>query len=147
MQFLPYSGTISVTTSLLAFIIICGTCELIKIRKQTVTNRERLSPLSRIIYGIHVFILLTYVSDCVVVILKASESKDWSSNYVTFYDMGSFTAWVLNLSLMIYRGRKLGRWSFVNYCFHFLSLYIESVVFHYWITQFRLFNTGILLFS
>ncbi|RIA92196.1 hypothetical protein C1645_765636 [Glomus cerebriforme] len=136
MQFPSYSGTVN-TICLLTYITIYGIHDLVGIRKRTITNRQRLSPLTRIIYGIQVFISLTYVADCIVVILKASKSKDWDPNYVIFYDIGTFTAWVLNLSLMIYRGKKLGRWGFVNYCFQFLSLYFESVIFHYWITRFR----------
>ncbi|PKC10833.1 hypothetical protein RhiirA5_413840 [Rhizophagus irregularis] len=124
---------------LLSFIIFFGTYRLVKLRTieyNPLIDRRRLSPLSRIIYGTSGFILLSYLADCAVIIVRALESKVWTSNYIVFYEVGSWAAWVLNLSLMVYERKKLGKWSSVNYCFYFLSLSAESLIFHYWITHF-----------
>lgn len=134
-----------VPVSLLSFIILFGTYRLVKLRTieyNPLIDRRRLSPLSRIIYGTSGFILLSYLADCAVIIIRALESKVWTSNYIVFYEVGSWAAWVLNLSLMVYERKKLGKWSSVNYCFYFLSLSAESLIFHYWITHFISNNPG-----
>ncbi|RIA92197.1 hypothetical protein C1645_710937 [Glomus cerebriforme] len=137
-----------VPISLLSYIILFGTYRLVKLRTieyNPLIDRRRLSPLSRIIYGISGFILLSYLADCAVIIIRALASKVWTSNDIVFYDVGSWAAWVLNLSLMVYERKKLGKWSSVNYCFYFLSLFTDSLVFYYWINQLRSNKPGVII--
>ncbi|CAI2173840.1 5309_t:CDS:10 [Funneliformis geosporum] len=135
-----------VPISLLSFITLFGTYRLVLLRKRDyipLAYRHRLSPLSRIIYGISGFVTLTYLADCAIIIFRALESRIWTSSYIVFYDVGSWTAWVLNLLLMIYERKKLGKWSSINYCFYILSLFTESLIFYYWIIQFKSKKPGI----
>jgi hypothetical protein len=144
-----YNLFLFVPVFLLSYIILFGIYRLVRLRKverNPLIERQRLSPLSRLIYVISGFILLSYLADCAVIIIRALESKVWTSNYIVFYDVGSWAAWVLNLLLMIYERKKLGKWSSVNYCFYLLSLFTESLVFNYWINQFRSTKPGIILF-
>src|SRR3954469_22426879 len=66
---------------LLSYIILFGTYRLVRLRNLPLTERQRLSPLSRIIYGLTGFILLSYLADCAIIIIRALESKVWTSNY------------------------------------------------------------------
>ncbi|CAG8606411.1 16620_t:CDS:2, partial [Cetraspora pellucida] len=99
--------------------------------------RRRLSPLIRAIYCFSDIVILSYLADCVVVIIRALESKTWTSTVIVFYDVICLIAWIMNLSLMALERQNLGKWSWVNYLFYWVSLVGETLIFYLWFSEFN----------
>ncbi|CAG8704810.1 24374_t:CDS:10, partial [Cetraspora pellucida] len=99
--------------------------------------RRRLSPLIRAIYCFSDIVILSYLADCVVVMIRALESKTWTSTVIVFYDVICLIAWIMNLSLMALERQNLGKWSWVNYLFYWVSLIGEALIFYLWFSEFN----------
>ncbi|CAG8715954.1 9582_t:CDS:1, partial [Scutellospora calospora] len=99
--------------------------------------RRRLTPLIRAIYGFSDIIILSYLADSLVVIIRALESKTWTSSVMVFYDIVCLISWVLNLSLMALERQRFGKWSWVNYLFYWISLVGEALIFYLWFSEFN----------
>ncbi|CAG8655381.1 14237_t:CDS:10 [Dentiscutata erythropus] len=99
--------------------------------------RRRLTPLIRAIYGFSNIILLSYFADCIVVMIRALESKTWTSTVIVFYDVVCLIAWFLNMCLMALERQNVGKWSWVNYLFYWVSLAGEASIFFLWFSEFN----------
>ncbi|CAG8518945.1 18668_t:CDS:10, partial [Racocetra persica] len=100
-------------------------------------SRRRLTPLIRAIYGFSDIVLLSYLADCVAVIIRALESKTWTSTVIVYYDVICLIAWIMNMSLMALERQNFGKWSWVNYLFYWVSLTGEALIFYLWFSEFN----------
>ncbi|RIB18679.1 hypothetical protein C2G38_2085056 [Gigaspora rosea] len=99
--------------------------------------RRRLTPLIRTIYGFSNIILLSYLADCAAVMIRALESKTWTSTVIIFYEVVCLIAWFLNMCLMALERQNFGKWSWVNYLFYWISLTGETLIFYLWFLEFN----------
>ncbi|CAG8487880.1 3260_t:CDS:10, partial [Acaulospora morrowiae] len=130
------TGIFFIPIILLSYIVVFGLYRIL--RKQSGytllrENRPRATPLIKTIYGFTGFVLLSYLADCAVIIVRALESKVWASSTLVFYDVTSWAAWLINMTLMVVERNNTGRWSLANYLFYWISLTGETLVFFNWV--------------
>jgi len=109
-----------------------------KTRQYNSLNRQQNeSSISKSINLLSTFVMLSYLLDCIIIMIRALESRVWTSTFIVLYDVISWFAWVINLTLIVLERKRFGKLSWVNLTFYLLSNITETLNFVYWYFEFK----------